>query len=305
MKKILILGGPTSAGKTAASLALADEWRPRIVSADAMQIYRGMDIGTGKLGPEWLERYPHAGIDVRNPEEEFNAVDFAELADREIEQAAAQNQPVVIVGGTGLYFRALLTGFVEAPSGGMELRKELEALEAPHEALRRVDPDLARRLHPNDTVRIVRGLEVHRLTGVPLSQLHDEHRPKPRYEAVCLSLDRPDLDERIDRRVHQMMEDGYLAEVERLLNAGYHPKHTKPMRSLGYRHLSEHLTDGLGLDEAIRRTQRDTRKFARRQRKMIRHVGGFETVSASEIARIRDAAVAAWGDPPAKALLDG
>ena len=305
MKKILILGGPTSAGKTAAALALADEWNPRIVSADAMQVYRGMDIGTGKLTPELLDRYPHAGIDIRNPGEEFNAVDFAALADQEIAQAKEQGRPVVVVGGTGLYFRALLEGFVEAPSGGVALREELEALESPHEELQRVDPVLAKRLHPNDKVRILRGLEVHRLTGTPLSQLHEDHQPEPRHEAICLSLDRPDLDERIDRRVHEMIEEGYLAEVEKLLEAGFHPKTTKPMRSLGYRHLSDHLEGAFGLDEAVRRTQRDTRKFARRQRKMIRHVGGFQSVSATDLAQIRDAAVSAWGEPPAKPSRDG
>jgi tRNA dimethylallyltransferase len=305
MKKVLILGGPTSAGKTAAALALADEWNPRIISADAMQIYRGMDIGTGKLKPELLQQYPHAGIDVRDPDEEFNAVDFAELADGEIETARLQSRPVVVVGGTGLYFRALLRGFVEAPAGSAALREELEALESPHEELQRVDPVLAERLHPNDKVRIVRGLEVHRLTGVPLSTLHENHQPRPRHPSHGLFLDRPDLDERIDRRVHEMVEEGYLDEVQKLLEAGFHPSTTKPMRSLGYRHFSDHLTGKFGAEEAIRRTQRDTRKFARRQRKMIRHVGGFEPVLATDLDRIRDAAVAAWGEPPAKVLRDG
>ena len=299
MSAILFLGGPTSAGKTAAAVALADEWNPRIVSADAMQVYRGMDIGTGKLSTAMLERYPHAGIDIRDPHEEFNAVDFATLADGEIAQAQEQGRPVVIVGGTGLYFRALLQGFVEAPSGTPALREELEALDDPHRELQRVDPVLAERLHPNDKVRILRGLEVHRLTGTPLSALHAEHQPEPRYKAICLSLDRPDLDERINQRVLEMVEEGYLDEVKRLLDAGFHPSRTKPMRSLGYRHLSHHLEGAFGLDEAIRLTQRDTRKFARRQRKMIRHVGGFESVLATEMDRIRDAAVAAWGEPPA------
>ena len=148
MSAILFLGGPTSAGKTAAAVALADEWNPRIVSADAMQVYRGMDIGTGKLSTAMLERYPHAGIDIRDPHEEFNAVDFATLADGEIAQAQEQGRPVVIVGGTGLYFRALLQGFVEAPSGTPALREELEALDDPHRELQRVDPVLAERLHP-------------------------------------------------------------------------------------------------------------------------------------------------------------
>ena len=305
MRHLLILGGPTSAGKTAAAVALADEWSPRIISADAMQVYRRMDIGTGKLSSDLLDRYPHAGIDVRDPHEDFNAVDFAELADQEIAAAEEQDRPVVVVGGTGLYFRSLLKGFVEAPSGDSDFRAELEALENPHEELARVDPVLAERLHPNDRVRILRGLEVHRLTGRPLSLLHAEHAPTPRHAAICLELDRPDLDERIDARVHEMMEEGYLLEVRRLREEGYHPGHTKPMRSLGYRHLSDHLDGLIDLAEAVRRTQRATRKFARRQRKMVRHVGGFESVLATDLSKIRDAAVAAWGEAPAKPSLDG
>ena len=164
-------------------------------------------------------------------------------------------------------------------------------------ALREVDPALADRLHPHDTVRIVRGLEVHRLTGRALSELHAEHRPEPRHDSVCLALDRVDLDERIDARVHEMIAEGYVAEVIALREKGYTPASTKPMRSLGYRHLSDHLEGLIDLDEAIRLTQRDTRKFARRQRNMLRHVGGFEPVEATDFESIRRAALKAWGPP--------
>jgi tRNA dimethylallyltransferase len=299
--QILVLAGPTSAGKTAAAIELAKEWHPRIVSADAMQVYRGMDIGTGKLSPDWLERYPHAAIDIRDPHEHFNAVDFAELADGEIAKANTQGRPVLIVGGTGFYFRALLEGFVEAPSGSEALREDLEAIEDLHGALAEVDPVLAKRLHPHDRVRLVRGLEVFRLTGQPLSALHAEHAPTPRHPAVCLLLDRADLKERIDARVLEMLEAGYLDEVRTLRTKGYTPAQTKPMRSLGYRHLSDHLEGAIDLVEATRRTQRDTRKFAKRQRNILRSIGGFEPCEAQDMDRIRAAAQRAWGSPPAKA----
>jgi tRNA dimethylallyltransferase len=294
-RQLLILAGPTSAGKTAAAIALAEQWNPRFISADAMQIYRGMDIGTGKLSPDWLERYPHAAIDIRDPHEPFNAVDFAALADGEIAVAEQENRPVVLVGGTGLYFRALLEGFVQAPSGDDALRAEIEALPDLHGALAEVDPVLAQRLHPHDRVRLTRGIEVFRITGKPLSQLHAEHNPAPRHQAVALCLDREGLYERINARVLEMLEEGYLAEVAALRAQGYSPATTKPMRSLGYRHLSAHLEGDLDLQEAVRLTQRDTRHFAKRQRNLLRSLGGFQPCDADDMPRIQEAAAAAWG----------
>jgi tRNA dimethylallyltransferase len=294
-RQLLILAGPTSAGKTAAAIALAEQWNPRFISADAMQIYRGMDIGTGKLSPDWLKRYPHAAIDIRDPQDPFNAVDFAALADAEIALAEQKNRPVVLVGGTGLYFRALLQGFVQAPSGDAALRAEIEALPDLHAALAKVDPVLAQRLHPNDRVRLSRGIEVFRLTGKPLSQLHAEHNPEPRHKAVALCLDRDGLYERINSRVLEMLKEGYLAEVEALRSQGYTPADTKPMRSLGYRHLSAHLDGDLPYDEAVRLTQRDTRHFAKRQRNLLRSLGGFTPCDADDRPRIEEAATAAWG----------
>jgi len=294
-KPLLILAGPTSAGKTAAAIALAEQWNPRFISADAMQIYRGMDIGTGKLSVEMLERFPHAAIDIRDPHEAFNAVDFATLADAEIASATQEGRPVVLVGGTGLYFRALLEGFVKVPSGDDALRAEIEALPDLHAALSEVDPVLAERLHPHDHVRLTRGIEVFRITGKPLSQFHAEHNPTPRHQSVSLCLDRDGLYDRINARVIQMLDEGYLQEVESLRARGYSPANTKPMRSLGYRHLSEHLDGDLDLDESIRRTQRDTRHFAKRQRNLLRSLGGFEPCDANDMDRIQGAAQRAWG----------
>jgi len=293
--KVLAIAGPTSSGKTAAALELAERWDPIFVSADAMQVYRGMNIGTGKISPEILARYPHAGIDIRDPHESFNAVDFAELADGEIRRGFEESRPVVVVGGTGFYFRALLEGFVDAPSGDDQLRASLEALDDPYLELEKVDPVLAARLHPNDRFRILRGLEVHAITGQTLSSLHAAHRPEPRHPVICLGLDRPDLKERIDARVLQMLDEGYLEEVRTLVDMGYTPETTKPMRSLGYRHLSDHLHGRVDLDEAIRLTQRDTRKFAKRQRTLLRSIGGFSPCDASDMKRILELAQSAWG----------
>ena len=292
--KLLVLGGPTATGKSAAAVHVACLWNAVLVSADAMQVYRGMDIGTGKAPRCLLDRYPHAGVDIRDPHEAFDAMDFAEMADAVINEARAGGRPVVVAGGTGFYLRALLFGLVETPPGDFPLRRKLEALPDPHGALAEVDPILAERLHPNDTVRIIRGLEVHRLTGRRLSDLHAEHSATPRHEAVCLWLDREDLDERIDRRVLRMMERGYLEEVRGLLEGGVSPK-AKPMHSLGYRHLAEHLAGEMDLEEAVRRTQRDTRRFARKQRTFLKGLEGFQRVEAAERDRVLEAATRAFG----------
>jgi tRNA dimethylallyltransferase len=267
--RVLVLGGPTAAGKTAAALAVAERFDAAVVSADAMQVYRGMDIGTGKATPEEQERAPHFGIDLRAPDESFDAADFVALADG----VCAVYPRVVVAGGTALYLRAFLRGLVATPPVDPELRARLAELDDPHEALAAVDPALARRLDPNDRLRIVRGLEVHAQMGTPLSELHRAHAGAPdRVPAVARWLDRPDLDARVDARVLEMRDRGLAAEVRGLLDAGY-GRELKPMRSLGYRHLCDHWLDGLDLDEALRRTARDTRRLARKQRTWMRGLG--------------------------------
>lgn len=262
---LFVIAGPTATGKTAAAIAVARDHGAVIVSADAMQVYRGMDIGTAKATADERSQAVHFGIDVVNPDEPFDAAAFLALT----EAVRADHARVVVCGGTSLYVRALLHGLVDAPSADPELRRELDALADPHAELARVDPALAARLHPNDRVRIVRGLEVFRLTGRRLSALHDAHAAAPTpLDADGVWLDHPDVaahDARIAARTDRMIADGYVDEVRGLLAAGY-PRTLKPMSSLGYRHLCDHLLDGLALDEAVRRTVRDTRRFARKQR---------------------------------------
>lgn len=291
--KLLVLGGPTATGKTDAAIEIARRWGAEIVSADAMQVYRGMDIGTAKPEPEVLARWPHHLVDIRDPDQPYSAADFAEDTDRIL----AENARVVVAGGTGFYIRALLTGLAPAPPADPELRAELETLEDPHAELARVDPELAGRLHPNDRVRVIRGLEVHRLTGEPLSRIHARHDlSSPRHPAVRLMLDREDLYARIDLRVKLMMEAGYLEEVRGLLTAGW-GHDIKPMKSLGYKWLAAHLSGEVELDEAVALTQRDTRRFSRKQRNMFRSLGGFEPVDGGDLDSILRAAEQAFGSP--------
>lgn len=234
-----------------------------------MAVYRGMDIGTAKATEAEQARVPHFGIDLVEPNEPFDASAFVELADEVL-----QTHPrVVVVGGTSLYLQALVRGLVRTPPVDAAKRAEIEAIEDLHAVLAEVDPELALRLHPNDRVRLVRGVEVFRSTGRRLSELQAEHRAQPdRVDASALWLDRADLDERIDARVQIMMSRGYVQEVQSLLDAGFGPD-LKPMRSLGYRHIAEHLLHGLSLDEATSRTARDSRRFARKQRNWMRVLG--------------------------------
>ena len=263
MKPLVILG-PTGAGKSATALRLAERYGASIISMDAMQIYRGMNIGTAKPSAEERARVPHYGLDLRDPDQPFSAADFVKMAD-------AVPDPRILCGGSTFYFRAWVQGLVPAPPGDPALRAHLEQLPDLWQLLHQVDPVLAARLHPNDRLRLVRGLEVFHLSGRRLSELHAED-PQNRRDAEIIWVDRDDLYEVIDRRVLQMMETGYLEEVRSLVNAGYTIQH-KPMQSLGYKHLASHLRGELTLEDAVRRTQADSREYARKQRSFLRSWG--------------------------------
>jgi tRNA dimethylallyltransferase len=282
--RLLLITGPTSAGKTAVAIRIARTFDAPVISADAMQVYRGMDIGTGKAREDDLGEVVHYGIDIRNPDESFDAADFLALC----EEVMAQHPRVIVAGGTSLYLRSLIRGLVETPPVDPVLRQELEGVADLHGMLNAVDPVLAQGLHPNDRVRLIRGVEVYRTTGQRLSDLHREHAQMPdRVNATGIWLDRTDVFERIDRRVLEMVREGYLEEVQALLSRGY-PRDLKPMMSLGYRHMTAHLLDGLSLEEAIRLTQRDTRRYARKQRNWRKSLGypgiGPEDVDAIDRA---------------------
>ncbi|MDP2306993.1 MAG: tRNA (adenosine(37)-N6)-dimethylallyltransferase MiaA [Pseudomonadota bacterium] len=278
----IVLVGPTGAGKTEVSLEIAARYGATVVSMDAMQVYRGMDIGTAKVSAEARAAIPHRCVDIRDPDEAFSAADFVAEAD-------AVSGPIVLCGGTPFYLRAWLCGLVPTPPVDLALRAELEALPDPHARLAEVDPVLAARLHPNDRVRVVRGLEIHALTGRPLSALHAED-PHERRDAEVIWIDRDNLYEGLDRRVDAMMDAGYLDEVRGLLEQGW-TRDLKPMQSLGYRHLAAHLAGELSLDEAVTLTKRDTRHLARKQRGFLRSMG------LSPAADVNRAA--------ARALMDG
>ena len=271
--KLLVICGPTASGKSELAIRLASQLDAEIINADSMQVYRGMDIGTAKPTPAQRAAVRHHLIDVADPDRLFSAADFAHAADRAIAEITARNKRVIVVGGTGLYIRALLKGLVDSPSGAGDIRRELQeeaqtiGNPAMLEKLRQVDPESAGRIHANNRVRIIRALEVYRLTGIPLSRYQQEHCfGDQRYESlqIGIQVERAELYRRIDERVERMMAEGLPDEVRGLLAAGYGCD-LKAMRAIGYKETAACLTGNCGMEEAVRLIKRDTRRYAKRQ----------------------------------------
>lgn len=285
---IVVVAGPTGIGKTGLALDLAERLGGEIVGADSVQVYRGLDIGTGKVTPEERARVPHHLIDVADPDEDFHARRYQELADAAIADVARRGLRAFVVGGTGLYLRVLLRGLFAAPGPDPEVRARWErladsrGLAALHGRLRLVDPALAVRVHVQDRVRVIRGLEVFDLTGVPLSQHQRSHAfSGQRYRALVVGLraERRALYSRIDARVDGMLANGFRDEVAALLAAGY-GRELRAMGSIGYAHVSAALAGELPLVEAVRRMKRDTRRYAKRQLTWFAREPGLRWVDA-------------------------
>lgn len=271
--KLIVIVGPTAVGKTDLVLELTGAFGGEIISADSMQVYRYMDIGTAKPSPEERKRVPHHLLDVVNPDEPFNAARFVAMADKVIRVLHEQQTPIWVVGGTGLYIRTLLGGLFSGPDADDELRKAYRQREAQHGPdylfgeLQRLDVRAARRIDPRDTVRIIRALEVLELTGRSIIDQQEEHgfaENRYKYIKIGLTLERQILNERIEHRTQGMIAAGLIDEVRQLLDRGYQTD-LKPMQSLGYKHIVLYLQGQIDLDEAVRRTIRDTRRYAKRQ----------------------------------------
>ncbi|HEX4452715.1 MAG TPA: tRNA (adenosine(37)-N6)-dimethylallyltransferase MiaA [Kofleriaceae bacterium] len=268
---MVVIVGPTGAGKTRLALELAAQTGGEVISADSQQVYVGMDIGTGKVTPAERTSVPHHLLDVVRPDEDMTAARFVELADRAIALLAARAVPTIVCGGTGLYVRALLLGLFEGPPASEALRAELGAhdTDALRAELERVDAQAAGKIERNDRKRMIRALEVFRLTGEPMSShqaRHDHRTAQRRYDVrlVGLAPDREALYAAIDRRVDAMLAAGFEAEVEALRAAGYVP----PLRSqqaIGYAELHAAASGEVDRSRAIELIKRNSRHYARRQ----------------------------------------
>ena len=269
--RLVVIVGPTGAGKTRLALELAAHAGGEVISCDSQQVYVGMDIGTGKASAADRARVPHHLLDVVRPDEEMTAARFLALADAAIAGVAARRRAAIVCGGTGLYVRALLLGLFEGPPASADVRAALEGLAAPElrAELEQVDPAAAAKIERNDRKRMIRAIEVYRLTGEPMSAhqaRHDHKQVAPRYEArlVGLAPPREALYQAIDARVDAMIAAGLEREVAALRAAGFVP----PMRSqqaIGYAELHAAAEGALPRDRAIELIKRNSRHYARRQ----------------------------------------
>lgn len=281
--RILVIAGVTASGKTQASLRLADYLPIEIVSADSVSVYRWLDIGSAKPTPEQRNLVPHHLIDVVEPDEPMSAALYERLAEDAVTDILSRGGYPVLVGGTGLYIRAVLHGLMPAPQADEELRRRLREKEdsfgrgALHRELCEVDPVTAKRLHPFDRVRIIRALEVYKLTGKPISWFHDKHQfSENRYDVMYFALDpgREILNERISARVREMLENGLLEEARSLQRRGYDPS-LRSLRTPGYKQAFEVLAGEKTIDEAFESMCTDHRRYARRQRVWFRSVSSI------------------------------
>lgn len=271
--RVIVICGPTGVGKTSSVIEIAKEFNGEIINADSMQIYKYMDIGTAKPTLKEQACVKHHMIDIVNPDEPFDAAKFAKMARRIIMQLYKRNITPFIVGGTGFYIKALLYGLFQAepvdPDFRLRLKNEAEIDGAAflHKRLKKYDPDTAEKIHPNDTYRIIRALEILEATGKTISEYHREHRfaDNP-FEVLTIGLhmNREVLYDRINRRVDTMISAGLLDEVKRLIGMGL-AEELKPMQSIGYRHMIDFIKGRISWDDTLQTFKRDTRRYAKRQ----------------------------------------
>lgn len=273
-KPLIILTGPTAVGKTELSIALAKRINGEIISADSMQIYKYMDIGSAKITKEEMDGIPHYLIDEFEPEDEFSVAVFKECAKKYIEQIHARGKVPIVVGGTGFYIQAVLrdVDFLTAKQDE-GYRNELQKLadtkgaEYVHAMLKETDLESYETIHPNNVKRVIRALEFFKVTGTKISEHNEEQKIQVSPYQHCyfvITDDRANLYERINRRVDKMMEDGLVEEVKRLAEKGYH-KNMVSMQGLGYKEILQYLDHEISLEEAVELIKRDTRHFAKRQ----------------------------------------
>jgi len=286
---LLCILGPTAVGKTEIAISVAQKLDAEIVSADSRQIYKYMDIGTAKPTPEEQTQAQHHLIDCVIPDERFSVADYQRLADAAIENIQQGGKRAMLVGGAGLYFRAVVDGMFKGPSADMELRAELRQKaeefgpDVLHRRLAEIDPESANSIHKNDLIRLIRALEVYQKTGKPISELQQQWgRTEPRYPFIAIGINRPrgELYQRIEARVDKMLGMGLLEEVKSLLERGY-DKNAPAMRGFGYKEFIDYLDGQHDFQTAVELLKRNTRRYAKRQLTWFRNEPRIQWINLS------------------------
>jgi len=295
LRKILAILGPTASGKTKVSLEIADILKGEIISADSRQIYRFMDIGTAKPDLEERKKIPHHLIDIVNPDEYFSAADYSTKAREAIKNILGRGKVPVVVGGAGLYLRALFKGIFKGPGKDEKLRSELKekarkcGVEFLFNELGKKDSEAAKKIGPHNLVRIIRALEVYELTGKKISDLQKKGEYPPEehnFVKIGLELDREHLYQRIDQRVEQMIKAGLVDEVKSLKEKGYDLRFA-PLKTFGYKEIFHFLDGKMSLDEAVQNIKLETRHYAKRQITWFKKEEGIFWIDA-EKENLRD-----------------
>ena len=297
-KPLIILTGPTAVGKTKASIGLAKAIDGEIISADSMQVYKYMDIGSAKIQQEEMEGIVHHLVDELEPDEEFHVVRFQQMAKKALDDIYQKGKVPIVVGGTGFYIQALLydIDFTENDDDNayrLQLQRlaETEGAECLHAKLQEVDPKAAEEIHSNNVKRVIRALEFYHITGTKISEHNEAERQKESPYDFCyfvLTDDRNVLYERINKRVDQMIADGLVEEVRNLKEKGY-TRDMVSMQGLGYKEMLDYLDGKITLEDAIYIIKRDTRHFAKRQLTWFRREKDVRWIDKSQFERNEDA----------------
>lgn len=272
MKKVVAIVGPTAVGKTSLSIELAKTFSAEVISGDSMQVYRCMDIGTGKATAEEIGDIPHYMLDIKDPDENFSVAEFKEHVQGHIDDISKRGKLPIIVGGTGLYIQSVLYDYdFTERKRDTELTKRLErfvhdnGVTALYEKLQQIDPEQAGKIHPNNYRRVIRALEVYETTGLTMSEYHAQQQTEPLYDylIIGLEMDRAVLYEKISERVDEMIDEGLIDEVKHLYEAGL--ENSQAMKAIGYKEIIPYLTGELSKEESIQLLKRNTRRYAKRQ----------------------------------------
>jgi tRNA dimethylallyltransferase len=296
-RRVLCLVGPRASGKTALSIELAKRLSGEIVSADSRQVYRRMDIGTAKPSLAEREGIPHFGLDLFDPDKPFNAGEYGQMARGWVEDILGRGRLPIVVGGSGLYIRALVDGVFEGKYRDKDLRASLKdeaerfGLEALHKRLAEADPEAAGRIHPNDSMRILRALEVIRLSGMPMTIVQQSETRPADFKAIFFGLSRPraELYRRIELRVDQMIAAGLVKEVSHLKKSGYR-RNLNAIDSVGYRELFDHWEGRMTLNEAFTAIKQNSRRFAKKQMTWFRKDKRINWIEMDESSEIKSTA---------------